>query len=110
MKINKKLLFIPIFFICVLTVNYSVYSYYSKKEFKQKINFLIAKIEISPSMRCSFYNKNGVELCLNSYTFFEYQKISVSDSIVKNENSSKLLIFRKNRTKKYDVFLELEPD
>ena len=110
MKINKKLLFIPIFFICVLTVNYFAHSYYSKKEFKQKINFLIAKIEISPALRCSFYNKNGVELSLNSYTFYENQKISVNDSIAKNENSSKLLIFRKNRNEKYDIFLELKPD
>ena len=110
MKINKKLLFIPIFFISVLTVNYFTSSYYSKKEFKQKINFLIERIEVSPALRCNFYNKKGVELKLNSYTFFENLKISVNDSIVKKENSSKLLIFRKNKNMKYEIFLELEPD
>lgn len=93
-----------------MTVNYFAHSYYSKKEFKQKINFLIAKIEISPALRCSLYNKNGVELSLNSYTFFENQNISVNDSIAKKENSSKLFIFRKNRDEKYEIFLELEPD
>lgn len=110
MKINKKLLFIPIFFICILTINYFAHNYYSKKEFKQKINFLISKIEISPALRCSFFNKNGVELSLNSYTFFENQNISVNDSIAKTENSSKLFIFRKNKNEKYEIFSELEQD
>ena len=110
MKINKKLLFIPIFFICVLTVNYIAHYYFAKKEFNQKINFLISKIEISSALRCSFYNKNGAELSLNSYTFFAHQNIKVNDSITKNKNSSKLIIFRKNRNMKYEIFLELKPD
>ncbi|MEY2703773.1 MAG: hypothetical protein RLY43_2412 [Bacteroidota bacterium] len=110
MKINKKLLFIPIFLICVLTISYFAHSYYSKKEFKQKINFLIAKVEVSPAARCRFYDKKGNQLNLNSYTFYKFQKIISNDSIAKNENSSKLKIYRQDKNGKYYVYLELEPD
>jgi hypothetical protein len=110
MNIGKKLIFIPIFLICVLTISYFAHSYYSKKEFKQKINFLIAKVEVSPALRCSFYDRKGNELNMNSYTFFEFQKIKSNDSISKNENSSILKIYRRDKNGKYNIFLEVEPD
>ena len=110
MKINKKLLFIPIFLISVLSISYFAHSYYLKKEFKQKINFLIAKVEVSPALRCSFYDRKGNQLNINTYTFYEFQNIISNDSIAKNENSSKLKIYRKDKNGKYYVYLELEPD
>jgi hypothetical protein len=110
MKANKKILFIPIFFICVLTINYFCYTYYSKKEFKQKINFSIAKINITSALRCELYDKNGTELDLNSYTFFKTDSLRTNDSIVKKENSSKMLVYRKNNSGKYIIFSEFQPD
>lgn len=108
MKTNKNILALSIFFICVLTINYFCHNDYFKKEFKQKINFLIARIDITRTYRCKLYDKNGTELDLQSYTFYNSNSLKINDSIVKEENSSKMLVYRKNNNDKYIIFTELQ--
>ena len=108
MKTYKNILALLIFFICVLTINYFCHNYYFKKEFKQKIIFLIARIDITPAYRCELYDKSGTKLDLKSYTFYDSDSLKINDSIVKKENSSKMLVYRKNNKGKYIISIELQ--
>ncbi|MFN4213150.1 MAG: hypothetical protein ACK4FL_04315, partial [Microgenomates group bacterium] len=86
------------------------FTYYSKKELKHKIKFSIAKINITPALRCELYDKKGTKLDLNSYTFFDSDSLKTNDSLVKKENFSKILVYRKNNSGKHVIFSKFQPD
>jgi len=108
MRFNKKILFIPLFLITVLTISYFSNKFYAKKEYQEKINFVISRIEVTPALRCIFYNTKGEELDIHGYTFFERDGIKVSDSIAKDQSSSMLRIYRINPKGKYEILSKIE--
>lgn len=106
----KNLLFLSCFLIIVVVVTLVLSTFYKRKEFTKAIYFEISKVEVSPALRCSFYNEKGEELVLNSYTFFEFHGIKSGDIIEKKSNSREIKIYRKDSLGKMEIFLTLQPD
>lgn len=80
----------------VLLVTFILSNYYKKKETSQEIYFIVEKVVESPARRCFYYNKEGDELLLNSFTFYAPSEIQKGDIITKKANSSQIVIYRKN--------------
>lgn len=84
------------FLVIVLLVTFVLTNHYKKKEFSQEIYFIVERVEESPALRCSYYNKEGNKLLLNSYTFYAPSEIEKGDIITKKANSNQIVIYRKN--------------
>jgi len=106
----KNLLYLVCFFIIVVLVTLILSNFYKRKEFTKEIYFEINKVEVSPALRCSFYNEKGEELVLNSYTFYEFNGIKSGDIIEKKSNTKELIIYRKDASGQKKIFLILQPD
>lgn len=98
------------FLTIVVIITVICVEHYAKKEVKQKISFVVARIYITPALRCNVYDKSEKELKLNSYTFYENSGLKVGDSIVKHSNSSIVFCYRKNTVGEYKIVKEFQPD
>ena len=111
MNSRRMKIFFPIVFLAVVVIITLICcGHYAKKELKQKINFVVAKIYITPASRCHIYDKFENKLDLNSYTFYENSGLKVGDSLVKISNSSTIFCYRKNSIGQYNVIKEFEPN
>jgi hypothetical protein len=98
------------FFILVGIVTIVCSGYYAKEELREKIDFVVFKIHITPALRCNLYDKFGNELELNSYTFYDSSGFKVGDSIVKNSNSPTIVCYRQNSSGQYKIVQKFQPD
>lgn len=94
---KRSLVYLISFLVILLLVTFILTNHYKKKEFAQEIYFIVEKVEVSPALRCFYYNEEGDKLLLNSYTFYAPSEIEKGDIITKKTNSNQIVIYRKNR-------------
>ncbi|WP_234111061.1 hypothetical protein [Chryseobacterium sp. R2A-55] len=93
-------------FVFIIVINYYLQS---KKELKNEINFIITKIEVSPTKSLILYSNNR-EVKLWNYDIRDYEDVKVGDLVRKNKFAKELLVLRKNKkTGKYNVTITLMP-
>lgn len=80
----------------------------SKKEFETKYNFVIDKIEITPTKRMVFF-KDNQEINLWNYTIMDNEDVLVGDLIYKEKCSKYLYIYRKDKQGLYKEHLKYSP-
>ena len=93
-----------LFFLCFIGF-ILIRSYRSSKiEDESLYNFVITKIEISPSYDMIFYNKDRKILPHNFLIKYK-EDIKIGDKIIKENNSKVLFIYRKNNEGVYEKHL-----
>jgi hypothetical protein len=103
---NKYLFFsILIIGLGVIFVNTFIQS---RNEYKKKFDFIITKIEITPTSTLIFYN-NDEKIEFWNYTIMKDEGVIVGDKIVKDRCSEKLFIYKKINNE-YVIFLIKKPD
>lgn len=100
-----KTKYIFLFFLCFFGI-IIIRSYISyKNENELYYNFVITKIEISPSFDMIFYNKDKKVLPHN-FLIKNNEDIKIGDKIIKEKDSKILKVFRKNKDGVYEKHLE----
>lgn len=100
-----KTKYIFLFFLCFFGF-IIIRSYISSKnEDESFYNFVITKIEISPSYDMIFYNKDKKVLPHN-FLIKNNEDIKIGDKIIKEKDSKILKVFRKNKDGVYEKHLE----
>jgi len=111
MNSRRIKIFFPIVFLAIVVIITLICNgHYAKKELKRKINFVVARIYITPALRCHLYDKSANKLDLNTYTFYENAGLKVGDSIVKLSNFPAIFCYRKNSIGQYKLMKEFQPD
>ncbi len=99
---TKYIFFIFLFFFGIITTN----SYLqSRKELSSNYNFIITKIELTPTNLMIFYDKDEETLFHNFKINYD-EDIKIGDKIIKEKDSEILRIFRKNKDGVYEKHLE----
>lgn len=80
----------------------------SKNEYKKAYNFVITKIEISPTNTLILYD-NKKKITLWNYTIMDYEGVKIGDLLCKKECSKYLYIYKKNDMGVYTVHLKVNP-
>jgi hypothetical protein len=101
MKIKYIFLLFLSFFLVTIIISYID----SQKELGKAYNFIITKIELTPTKLMIFYNKDE-EVFFNNFRIIYYEDVRIGDKIVKEKNSKVLKIFRKNKDGVYEKHLE----
>jgi hypothetical protein len=76
----------------------------SKQEDDLYYNFIVTKIELTPTKSMIFYNK-GEEILFHNFLIGENEDVKIGDKIVKEKDSKVLRIFRKNKDGVYEEHL-----
>jgi hypothetical protein len=76
----------------------------AKQEDDLYYNFIITKIELTPTKKMIFYNK-GEEIFFHNFSIGENEDVKIGDKIVKEKDSKVLRIFRKNKDGGYKIYL-----
>ena len=97
--------YIFLLFICFFGITI-IYSYIqSRKEFRKDYNFIITKIEVTPTKLMIFYNKDE-EIFFNNFKIIYYEDVKIGDKIVKEKDSNVLRVYRKNKDGIFEKHLE----
>lgn len=80
----------------------------SRNEYKKTYNFVITKIETTPTRTLDFYN-NTEKIVLWNYIVSEKEGVEVGDLLLKKECSKYLYIYKKNNMGVYKVYLKVIP-
>ncbi|MET3022105.1 hypothetical protein [Flavobacterium hydatis] len=80
----------------------------SREEYRNNYNFVITKIEKSPTKTLIFYN-NKEKITLWNYIITDYEEVEVGDLLSKKECSKYLYIYRKNDLGVYSLHLKVNP-
>jgi len=97
--------YIFLLFLCFLLVTIVISYIDSEKEFGKDYNFIITKIELTPTKLMIFYNKDE-EVFFNNFRIIYYEDVKIGDKIVKEKGSKILKIFRKNKNGVFKKHLE----
>ena len=82
---------------------------HAKMEFRNKYDFIISKIEITPTQRMSLYNEKGENIDFWSYIIMSYEDVKVGDYIYKDRCSRFLYVFKRNAFGKYEQHQKIAP-
>ncbi|OUL60733.1 hypothetical protein [Flavobacterium sp. AJR] len=104
---KKKYLIIFVFIGVALFIFLNTF-FKSREEYRNSYNFVITKIEISPTKTLIFYN-NKEEITLWNYIITDYEKVEIGDLLCKKECSKYLYIYRKNNRGVYNLHLKINP-
>lgn len=92
----KLKFFLPFLILQVIAIFLLVMDkYLSIKQKNISLNFIVTKIERTPTQRLKLYDGEN-ELDLRNYTFAHYEDIKIGDSVVKTGNDDRLFFYRKN--------------
>jgi len=98
----KKYLPIVIFGFIVIFVSINTFIK-SRIENNAKYNFVITKIEVTPTSTLIFYDKNK-QISFWNFIVSKNEKINIGDLIYKEKCSPFLYIMRKDKNNKYKVY------
>lgn len=105
---KKRIIFFLIAFLCIaLLITYFLNIKNRNVELNRDIYFVVDKVEITPALRCRFYDEKGNKLVLNSYTFYAPTEIKKGDIITKKINSNELIIYRVNSCGEKNIYLKV---
>lgn len=105
---NKSVIFIFIFIFFILLVLINNFIQSKKGEIKQ-VNFLITKIEVTPTKSLILYDGDK-EVELWNYDIRDYEDVKVGDLVCKDKKSEDLFILRKDKlTGKFKKNITLKP-
>jgi len=76
---------------------------------REAIHFEVFRVECTPAMRCRLYDENGERLRSRASTFYVHHDIRPGDLVVKEVNSLRLEVYRKNDVGIYELLLDLDP-
>ncbi|RKR09235.1 hypothetical protein C8C83_0855 [Flavobacterium sp. 90] len=106
---KSKILFVVIFFTIIFLGVITNFYFKSKQEMSKSYNFIITKIDITPTKSLVLYDNNK-KIRLWNYDIRDYQDVKVGDVVCKHENSNFLFILRRNNlTGKYEEHLKISP-
>jgi hypothetical protein len=81
----------------------------SREESIMSYNFVVSKIDVSPTKSMILYN-NEKEIDLWNYDLRDYDGVETGDSIAKKKCAKYLYVYKKDKyTNKYKLFLKVEP-
>ena len=78
----------------------------TRKECNTDYNFIITKLEISPTNRLIFYD-NEKEISLWNFIVSANSGVDVGDKLIKSKCSNSLAIYKKNDKNVYVLYLEV---
>lgn len=73
----------------------------SKKEDSTYYNFVVTKIELTPTYRMILYDKSK-KILFHNFVIMDDEDVKIGDKIVKEKDSKVLRIFRKNKDGVYE--------
>lgn len=79
------------------------------KEFKSSYDFIIEKIEVTPTKKLILYDSIGVEFFSVNYSIVENDNIEIGDSISKQSCSKLLYVYKKNDKGDYQEYKRKSP-
>jgi hypothetical protein len=86
-----------IFFLSFITIGFLYTSisqmYYSKQDYKLKVNFLVSTRYLDVKGYCDLYDKNRNPMPIKSHLFYKTE-VEIGDSIVKKPNTKFVYIYR----------------
>lgn len=91
---RSSIVFLAIFVTTVVIVIVFFSIRQNKLEKEMGINFQVERVEVTPALRVSLYDKNGNKLRLQRFVFFERHGIQPNDIIVKKKGSKVLEVYR----------------
>lgn len=80
----------------------------SRKEYRTTYNFVITKIEVTPTYSLEFFDKSE-KIVIWNYIISGNQGVEIGDSIYKKKCSKYLYIYKKNNNGKYEIYLKVSP-
>ncbi len=94
-------------YIFLIIVLFSIINslYQEKTEYKKTFNFIITKIEVTPTKSLVFYDKEK-KIYLWNYSIRDYQDIRIGDLLYKKANSNYIYFYRKDPNGKYYLYLK----
>ncbi|WP_291102483.1 MULTISPECIES: hypothetical protein [unclassified Flavobacterium] len=109
MKIFLKKYWPLIFFVLVVLYSFGNLFFKSREESVISYNFVISKINVSPTKSLILY-KNENEVDIWNYDIRENEGVEAGDSIAKKKCAKYLYVYKKDKhTNKYKLFLKVEP-
>lgn len=80
----------------------------SRNEYQKSYNFVITKIDITPTNSLEFFNKKE-KIALWNYIISEDEGVEVGDLLCKKKCSKYLYIYKKNSNGNYIEYLKVAP-
>jgi hypothetical protein len=106
---NKSTILIFILFILFILFVLINNSIQSKKGETKEVNFIITKIEVTPTKSLILYDGDK-EVELWNYDIRDYEDVKIGDLVHKDKTSEDLFILRKNElTDKFEKNIILKP-
>jgi len=97
--------YIFLFFLCFFGFFFINSYIQSRKEFGTSYDFIITKIELTPTKSMIFYNKNE-QILFHNFLIGENEDVKIGDKVVKEKDSKVLRVFRKNKDGVFEKHLE----
>ncbi|MWB95191.1 hypothetical protein GON26_12540 [Flavobacterium sp. GA093] len=106
---KNKIVFLVSFFTIIFLGVIANFYFKSKQEMSKSYNFIITKIDITPTKSLALYD-NYKKVRFWNYDIRAYQDVKVGDAVYKYKNSDFLIILRRNQiTGKYEEHLKILP-
>jgi hypothetical protein len=109
MIINKKKIIMIIIMIFILIFIIANSFIHSRNEFRSGYDFVINKIEVTPTGQLRLYDVQGTQFSFWNYSINNNDNIIVGDSIHKIACSEFLYIYKKANPDKYEEYQKMAP-
>jgi hypothetical protein len=97
---KKKYIF-PLIFVFIILFIFINTFIKSRNEHKKSYNFIVTKIEKTPTNTLEFYNKKE-KIVFWNFIVSSNNNVEIGDLIIKEECSNFLFIYKKNKKLKYE--------